>query len=78
MSSDSMMSTWEGSVVNQFRSARKMAGGLCETASEALCHFPGQCWMENLYLRVFSLSLNNRGFGILLRSLSPNSPFSGL
>ena len=33
--------------------------------------------MVNLYLRVFSFSLNNRGFGILLRSLSPNSPFSG-
>ena len=33
--------------------------------------------MVNLYLRVFSFSLNNQGFGILLRSLSPNSPFSG-
>ena len=77
MSSDSMMSTWEGSVGNPFRSACKMAGGLRETASEALCHFAGQCWMVNLYLRVFSFSLNNRGFGILLRSLSPNRPFSG-
>ena len=69
MSSDSMMSTWEGSVGNPFRSACKMAGGLHETASEALCHFPGQCWMVNL---------NNQGFGILPRSISPNSPFSGL
>ena len=55
-----------------------MAGGLRKTASEALYHFPGQYWMVNLYLRVFSCSLNNRGFEILLRSLSPNSPFSGL
>ena len=78
MSWDSMMSKWEGSVRNPFRSACKMAGGLRETASEALCHFPGQWWMVNLYLRIFSFSLNNRGFGILLRSLSPNSPFSGL
>ena len=77
MSSDSMMFTWEGSVGNLFRSACKMAGGLRETTSEALCHFPWQCWMVNLYLRDFSFSLNNRGFGILLRSLSPNSPFSG-
>ena len=77
MSSDSMMSNWEGSVGNPFRSACKMAGGLHETASEALCHFPGQCWIVNLYLRVFYFSLNNRGFGILLRSLSLNSPFCG-
>ena len=77
MSSDSMMSTWEGSVGNPFRRACKMAGGLHETASEALCHFPGQFWMANLYLRVFSFSLNNRGFGILLRPLSPKSPCSG-
>ena len=68
MLSDSMMSTWEGSVGNPFRSACKMAGGLRKT---------GQCWMVNLYLRVFSFSLNNQGFGILLRSLSANSPFSG-
>ena len=27
--------------------------GLRETASEALCHFPGQCWIVNLYLSVF-------------------------
>ena len=65
MSSDSMMSNWEGSVGNPFRSARKMTGGLRETASEALCHFPGQCWMVNLYLRFFSFSLNNRGFELL-------------
>ena len=77
MSSDSMMSTWEGLVGNPFRSAFKMASGLRKTASEALCNFPGQCWMVNLYLRVFSFSLNNQGFGILLRSLSPNCPFSG-
>ena len=77
MSSDSMMSNWEGSVGNPFRSACKMGGGLQETASETLCHFTGQCWMVNLYLRVFSFSLNNRGFEILLRSLSPKSPFSG-
>ena len=77
MSSDSMMSTWEGSVGNPFKSACKTAGGLCKTASEALCHFPGQCWKVNLYLWVFSFGLNNWGFGILLRSLSPNSPFSG-
>ena len=51
-----------------------MAGGLQEIASEALCHFPGQCWMVNLYLRVFSFSLNNRGFEILLRSLSQKAP----
>ena len=53
MSSNSMMSTWEGAVRNSFRSACKMAGGLRETTSEALCHFPGQCWMVNLYLKVF-------------------------
>ena len=41
MSSGTMMSTWEGSVGNPFRSACKMAGGLRKTASEALCHFPG-------------------------------------
>ena len=35
MSSDSMMSNWEGSVGNPFRSTSKMAGGLRETASEA-------------------------------------------
>ena len=33
--------------------------------------------MVNLYLRVFSFSLNNRGFEILLRSQSLKSPFSG-
>ena len=33
--------------------------------------------MVNLYLKVFSFSLNNWGFRILLRSLSLNSPFSG-
>ena len=33
--------------------------------------------MVNLYLRVFSFSLNNRGFEILLRSLSLKSLFSG-
>ena len=54
-----------------------VAGGLRETASEALCYFPGQCWVINLNLRVFSFSLNNREFEILLRSLSPKSPFSG-
>ena len=32
----------------------------------------------NLYLRVFSFNLNNLGFWILLRFISPNSPFSGL
>ena len=48
MTSDSMMSTWESSVGNPFKSACKMAGGLRETALEALCHFPGQCWMVNL------------------------------
>ena len=77
MPSDSMMFTWEGLVGNPFRSAFKMAGGLRKTPSEALCNFPGQCWMVNLYLRVFSFSLNNQGFGILLRSLSLNSPFCG-
>ena len=77
MSSGSMMSNWEGSVGNPFRSACKMAGGLRETAPESLCHFLGPCWMVNLYLRVFSFSLNNQGFGILLRSLSPNSSLSG-
>ena len=34
--------------------------------------------MVNLYLRVLSFSLNNQGFEILLRSLSPKSPFRGL
>ena len=77
MWSDSMMSNWEGSVGKPFRSACKMVGGLRETASEALCYFPGQCWMVNLYPRVFSFSLNNWEFEILLRSLSPKSPFSG-
>ena len=77
MLSDSMMSTWEGSVANPFKSACKMDSGWHEIASEALCHFPELCWMVNLYLKVFSFSLNNQGFGILLRSLSPNSPFSG-
>ena len=54
-----------------------MVAELRKTASEALCHFPGQCWMVNLYLRVFSFNLNNWGFWILLRSLSPSNPFSG-
>ena len=43
MSSDFMMSVWKCSVRNTFRSACKMAAGLWEMASEALCHFLGQC-----------------------------------
>ena len=72
-----MMSDQEGSARNTFRSACKMVSGLWEMASEVLCHFPGQCWMVNLYLRVFSFNLNNWGFRILLRSLSLSNPFSG-
>ena len=33
--------------------------------------------MVNRYLKVFSFNQNNRGFWILLRSLSPNNPLSG-
>ena len=71
MSSDSITSDCSGLAGNTSSS------DLQETASEALCHFPGQCWIVNLYLRVFSFSMNNQGFRILFRSLSPNSPFSG-
>ena len=77
MTSDSMMSDREGSAGNTFRSVCKMVAGLQETASEGLYHFPGQCWMVNLNLRVFSFNLNNQGFWILLSSLSPSNPFSG-
>ena len=76
MSSDSMTSDREGSAGNTFRSAFKMVAGLRETASDALYHFSGQCWMVNLYMRVFSFNLN-WGFWILLRFLSLNNPFSG-
>ena len=77
ISSDSMISDLEGSVGNTLNSSCKTATGLQETASEALCHFPGQCWMVNLYISVFYFILNNQGFGILLRSQSPNNSFSG-
>ena len=53
-----------------------MATELREIASEALCHFPGQYWMINLYLKVFCFSLNCHEFEIFLWSLSPNNPFT--
>ena len=71
-----VMLDWESSAGSMLRSYCKMATGLQETVSEALCCFPGKFWMVNLYLRIFFFSLNNRGFWSLLRSLSPNYPFS--
>ena len=73
MSSDSVTSDCVGLAGNTLSSDFNMLVGLWETASEALCHFPGQCWIVNLYLSVFSFSLN----WILLRTLFPNSPFRG-
>ena len=75
MSSDFVTSDCVGLADNTSCSDFNTLVGLRETASEALCHFPGQCWIVNLYLSVFFFSLNNLGFWIFLRSLSPNSPF---
>ena len=74
---DSRISDWDGLAGNKFRRVCTMATGWWETASDPLCHLLGQCWMINWYFRVFSFSQNNRGFWILLRSQSPNNPFSG-
>ena len=62
MSSDSVTSDCVGLAGNTSSSDFNTLVGLRETASEALCHFPGQCWIVNLYLNVFSFSLNNLGF----------------
>ena len=62
MSSDSVTSDCVGLAGNTSSSDFNTLVGLRETASEALCHFPGQCWIVNLYLSVFSFSLNNLGF----------------
>ena len=74
---NSSISDWNGFAGNTSRRAWTIATEWQETVSEPLCHFLGQCWMVNWYVRVFSLSQNNRGFWILLRSWSPNNPFSG-
>ena len=62
MSSDSVMSDCAGLVGNTSSSDFNKLVGLRETTSEALYNFPGQCWIVNLYLMVFSFSLNNVGF----------------
>ena len=62
MSSDSVTSDCVGLAGNTSSSDFNTLVGLRETTSEALCHFPGQCWIVNLYLSVFSFSLNNLGF----------------
>ena len=76
MSSDSVTSDCAGLAGNTSSSDFNVLVRLREIASEVLCHFPLQCWIVNLYLRVFSFSPNNLGFCILLRSPSPHSPFS--
>ena len=53
MSSDSVTSDCVGLAGNTSSSDFNTLVGLRETASEALCHFPGQCWIVNLYLSVF-------------------------
>ena len=62
MSSDSVTSDCVGLTGNTSSSDFNMLVGLRETASEALCYFPGECWIVNLFFNVFSFSLNNLGF----------------
>ena len=57
--------------------ASTAATGLQETTLASLCCLPGQFLVLKEYLRYFSFSLKKCGLCTLLRSLSPNIPFSG-
>ena len=60
---DSSISDRDGFAGNTLRRVCTIATGWRETVSEPLCHFLGQCWMVNQYLRVFSFSQNSQDFG---------------
>ena len=53
VSSDSSVSIAEGSMGNASSKLYTVVTGLQEIASEALCHFPGQCCMVKRYLKLF-------------------------
>ena len=54
MSSDSSVSIGEGSMGNVSSKLCTVVAGLREIASEAQCHFLGQCCMVTIYLKLFS------------------------